>query len=155
MKDAYKMRLCTTLLVLNLLFIWGNSMLPATASDAVSSGALEWLSWLFDVFGDYGHKILRKLAHMTEFAFLGLLLNWFWQLRGQRGIHRIALASLCGLLAACVDESIQILSPGRSSSLIDVWIDMGGFCAGMILIWIGQAIFKKKKDPNFNGGKSK
>ena len=145
MKDVYKLRLCTTLLVLNLLFIWGNSMLPATASDAVSSGALEWLSWLFDAFGDYGHKILRKLAHMTEFASLGLLLSWFWQLRGQRGIHRISLALLCGLLAACVDESIQILSPGRSSSLIDVWIDMGGFAFGVLALSIVMIILNRKR----------
>ena len=155
MRNRYKLWICTALLVLNLLFIWGNSMLPASASDAVSSGALAWLSWLFGIFGDHGHKILRKMAHMTEFASLGLLLSWFWQLRGQRGFHRISLVLLCGLLAACVDESIQILSPGRSSSLIDVWIDMGGFVAGMILIWIGQAIFKKKNNPIFHGGQSK
>ena len=144
--------LCTALLILNILFIWGNSMLPADASDAVSGGVMRWLGWIFGIFGDFGIVLLRKLAHITEFACLGLLLCWFFRLQGQTGIHRVTLPLLCGILAACVDESIQIFSPGRSSSLIDVWIDTGGLCAGMILMWIGQSILKKKYNNTSFGG---
>lgn len=135
--------LWAVLLSLNILFIWGNSMLPADASDAVSDGVMRWVSWLFGIFGDYGTVVLRKLGHITEFACLGILLSRFWYLLGQKGIHLVSMPLLCGVLVACVDESIQILSPGRSSSLVDVWIDIGGLCAGMILIQIGQAMIKK------------
>ena len=151
-RDKRALVLCGALLCLNIAFIWGNSLLPADASNAVSDGVMRWVRMLFEGFGDFGTVLLRKLGHITEFACLGLLLSWFWRLLGQEGIHRFTMPLLCGLLTACVDESIQIISIGRSSSLVDVWIDMGGLCAGMILLGIGQAM-KKSNHTSFGGNR--
>lgn len=118
-------KLCTVLLLLNLAFIWGNSMLPGELSGALSN----WLGGLTEWDGSApteGTGLLRKLAHFTEFASLGLLLAWLAYLNGEQGFHLFALALLGGLLTACIDESIQLLTPDRGSSLVDVWIDTSG-----------------------------
>ena len=118
-------RLCAALIILNLVFIWGNSMLPGEASAALS----DWLGSLLGLGKEdpsQGTGLLRKLAHFSEFASLGFLLSWLAYLKGERGFHIFALALLGGLLAACIDESIQMLTPARGPGLVDVWIDTSG-----------------------------
>ena len=118
-------RLCIVLILLNLAFIWGNSMLPGELSGALS----DWVRRLLCLGqGDpeQGTGLLRKLAHFSEFASLGFLLCWLAYLKGERGFHIFALALLGGLLTACIDESIQMLTPERGPGLVDVWIDTSG-----------------------------
>lgn len=132
---------CGILLAANVGFIWGNSMLPGTASAQLSGGLMQWIGELFAVFGEHGEKVLRKMAHMAEFASLGFLLTGFFRLLGKK---RIYLPLLCGFITATVDECIQIFSPGRSSSVVDVMIDMSGLAAGIILLLMGQLLFRRK-----------
>lgn len=139
--------LCGALLAANIAFIWGNSMLPGAVSQQVSGGAMNWFGFLVASFGEFGEKVLRKIAHLAEFASLGFLLAAFFRLLGGKSLSP---ALLCGLLIACVDETIQIYVPGRSSSLMDVWIDMGGLAAGIILLLIGQLLLRKPFGGNKN-----
>lgn len=57
-------------------FIWGNSLLPAAQSAQASRSVLDLLDPILDQLhipkGD-AHRVIRKLAHMSEFALLGLL----------------------------------------------------------------------------------
>lgn len=129
--------LVTALVLLNLAFIWGNSLLPATESAKVSRGVLSWLKDIFAIFGEHGEKVLRKMAHMTEFASLGLLLFCLGRLLGRSPVRE---ALLTGLAAACIDECIQLFVPGRSGSPVDVTIDFIGVSLGIIAAAIGQKI---------------
>ena len=49
-----------------------------------------------------------------------------------------------GLAVACIDETIQIFTPGRASSLIDVWIDTAGFALGFVVIFAVFTIYHNK-----------
>ncbi len=138
-----KKLLCGALLAVNLAFIWGNSALPGDTSGQISSGLLAQLIGIFPFLESMGEVVLRKLGHFSEFACLGLLLKWMASLLGQKGFHGIALPLLPGVLTACADETIQIFSPGRYSSLIDVWIDVSGVLTGILLLQIGKIIVKK------------
>ena len=60
----------------------------------------------------------------------------------------IPLALACGFAAACIDETIQIFTPGRASSLIDVWIDTSGFALGLVVICTAYTIYNKIKGEN-------
>jgi len=131
---------CCVLILGNLCFIWGNSMLPASASSQLSGGVMRWLGFLVTLFGTFGEKLLRKLAHLAEFASLGFLITAQLRLFRKRTVF---VPLLCGLFTACVDECIQLFSPGRAGSLTDVGIDMIGFTAGIILALLGQIILKK------------
>ena len=71
--------------------------------------------------------ILRKGAHLTEYAVLGGLLY--------RALGREALALATGIAYAATDELHQYFVRGRHASLVDVAIDAVGLAAGMLL-WL-------------------
>ena len=72
---------------------------------------------------------------------LGLCLCWlFGMLKRGR-----LLPFLCGVLAACVDESIQLFVPERGPSVRDVCIDAGGVLLGVILLTLGHHYLCKKQ----------
>ena len=131
------------LILLNLALIWGNSMLTGLSSEAVSGGLLSFLGRFLPVLlTEAGHTLLRKAAHFSEFALLGLLYCGRHRLvKGEAPVHLMGF----GLAVACIDETIQIFTPGRASSLIDVWIDASGFALGLLLIVIFHTITNKIK----------
>lgn len=140
-----RMRLCTALLVCNLVFIWGNSLLPGEVSGRISDWVKDVLSLFFSQTGEenpQGGFLLRKLAHFTEFAALGMVLSWlFGMLRRKR-----YYPALCGIAAACIDETIQMFVPNRGPGIRDVLIDSCGVAAGMLLLHLGHTwIIRKKK----------
>jgi VanZ family protein len=69
--------------------------------------------------------VLRKLAHVVEFAVLGALLY--------RALMREAPAALLGSLYAATDELHQAFVPGRVGSPVDWLIDTAGVVAGVVL----------------------
>ena len=138
-----KKRILDILILLNLALIWGNSMLTGLSSEAVSGGVLALLGRFLPVLlTEAGHTLLRKAAHFSEFALLGLLYCGRHRLvKGEAPVHLMGF----GLAVACIDETIQIFTPGRASSLIDVWIDASGFALGLLLIVIFHTISNKIK----------
>ena len=114
-----------------LAFIWGNSLLSGEKSGQISGGLLRWLKEAIPLLRGMPELLLRKLGHFSEFAALGFLLCWLFRLGGQQGIHRFSVPLLCGMLAANIDETIQVFRPNRGPSVIDVWIDVAGVCLGI------------------------
>ena len=143
-------RLCTVLLVLNLGFIWGNSLLPGEISGALSDWVKQILTRLFSAEASISSSggLLRKLAHFSEFAVLGFLLTWLRVLHEKNGWH----ALFWGILVASLDETIQIFIPDRGPALTDVAIDTCGVLTGMFLLIIGHRILRGKQ-PTQHGGK--
>ena len=135
-------RICTALLICNLAFIWGNSLLPGEISGAFSDWVKEIVTSLFpgDGSGAPGGGLLRKIAHFTEFATLGMLLTWQMGMLDKHAIRALVL----GAGAACVDETIQRFIPDRGPSIRDVCIDTCGVMAGMMLLLIGHYLLKLK-----------
>lgn len=140
--------LCCVLIALNLALIWGNSTLPGGVSMELSDGFLALLSQGLPALAVIGSILIRKLAHFSEFACLGLLLGWLLSPEG--GFRGFAAPALLGTLAACVDETIQHFVPGRESSLIDVWIDIFGVCAGILLLRLGYRCIRRRKERKQN-----
>jgi VanZ family protein len=70
--------------------------------------------------------VLRKGAHMTEYAILGLLLL--------RAIGRELPAFALGIAYAVTDEIHQHFVRGRHASPIDVLIDTFGVAIGIFLV---------------------
>jgi len=71
--------------------------------------------------------VLRKGAHIVEYAILGALLY--------RALEREALALAAGIAYAATDEFHQRFVHGRHSSPVDVAIDAVGLALGM-LVWL-------------------
>lgn len=147
-----KILLCSILLTLNLLFIWGNSMLNGEVSGELSGGIMAWLLKHFGSLIPFGELLLRKLGHLTEFTCLGILLFRLFHLLGEKGIHGLAMPLFGGMLAACVDETIQVFTPDRGPSVTDVWIDTAGVCAGIVLGTIVCKLIEKSRRVKLSGG---
>ena len=140
-----RLRLCTALLIAVLVFIWGNSLLPASVSQQFSDFVGHVLEELLPVGLEElpeGSEsfLLRKLAHLTEFIALGALLAWNCAMRQKRTHWPL----LWGAAAACIDETIQVFVPGRGPGLRDVAIDSLGVLLGIVLLHLGHRYLKKQ-----------
>jgi VanZ family protein len=107
----------------------------ATASRSPLSTWLPVVAWAAVIFAfssvpslgtDLGtwDTILRKLAHVAEYAILGALLG--------RAVRRPGLALALGVLYAVSDEVHQVFVEGRHGSPLDVLIDTAGIVAGLL-----------------------
>ena len=137
-----RLRLCTALLICNLVFIWGNSLLPGEISGAFSDWVKSLLTQLLPMGPDDGSGggLLRKAAHFTEFTALGILLAWLHGMLQKGKLQPF----LWGILAASVDETIQCFVPDRGPGIKDVCIDSAGVLTGIILLWTGYHFVKKR-----------
>ena len=137
-----RLRLCFALLICNLIFIWGNSLLPGEISGAFSDWVQAILARILPVGPDDGSSggLLRKVAHFTEFAALGMLLAWLHGMLQKGKLQPF----LWGVLAASVDETIQRFVPDRGPAVKDVCIDSAGVLTGIILLWAGYHYLEKR-----------
>ena len=147
-----KFRILLALMIVNLIFIWGNSLLTGDVSAQISKWIREILSIVFEGGNDLtgkGHGVLRKLAHFVEFCSLGLLLTWLFAL----GKKAVAQPFICGFLVACTDESIQCFVPDRGPSVADVALDTLGVCIGVALFYLLLTIYKKQNKVSMEDNK--
>lgn len=149
-----RMAVCLTLLTLVLLFIWGNSCLPAEQSRAFSLWVRNLLAPLFGwpiitKPGGSGPSVLRKVAHFTEFCWLGLCLSWLTHMLRTKKTEVFLFAASAGVAAACIDEGIQFFIPGRGPGWKDVGIDTAGLLLGIgvitLIAYIGKRKIKSKQ----------
>jgi VanZ family protein len=96
-------------------FAWAAVIFAFSSIPHLSSGLGVW------------DTVLRKGAHITEYAILGALLY--------RALGREALALAVGIAYAATDELHQHFVRGRHASPIDVAIDAVGVALGM-LVWL-------------------
>lgn len=104
-------------------------------------------AWLSGILGALGFSpavlhtanlIVRKSAHLVEYAVLGLLLlratRATWRRREDRQMLGIAMAA--AVLCAAADEMRQyVLSWSRTGSLRDVLVDSAGALLGASLLY--------------------
>lgn len=90
------------------------------------------------------HLLLRKAAHVTEYAILSGLL--FRALRGTiAGFwRRAAVAIIPALIFAPLDEWHQSWVPSRTSSPWDVLIDYGGAFLGIVICRVIHRIVQRR-----------
>ena len=154
MKSCFITILLILLIAINLTFIWCNSLLDQTQSGQVSSEVTEVIRPILEpIIGEdnYSGGIVRKLAHFVEFGVLGGLLSLLMnRLHLTRGLSRLLLLPYLltsGLLAAMIDETIQIYT-NRGSQVLDVWLDFSGVSVGFALthaVTMARLIIIRKK----------
>lgn len=131
------------LLGLIVFFIWDNSMQNGGSSDGFSLLFAEIFVPIVNKLGFHGNiwtlnRIVRKLAHLTEFTILGGVL--YTILRRYITYGTVIKTIGLGMLIASFDEFIQLFSPGRSSQISDVLIDTVGIIIGTLLVKLAYYI---------------
>lgn len=149
-KTKNRIWICSLLLTLNIAFIWGNSLLPGEISGAISNGLKSILESLVGVQegGSGGGGLLRKLAHFTEFACLGVLLRWLFGMLLQKKWQYYTWPAIAGVAVASLDETIQMFIPGRGPHIKDVGIDTLGLALGIFIISLITHIKKNQLKEN-------
>ena len=144
------MKRCILYIVLGLIvfFIWDNSLQNGGTSDGFSLIFAEWLAPIADKLGFYGNiwalnRIVRKLAHLTEFTILGGVL--YVVLRRYIEYGTVVKTIVVGIVIASLDEFIQLFSLGRSSQLSDVLIDTVGIIIGISVVKLTYYISHDKR----------
>ncbi len=140
--------LFAVLTVLVTAFIWSNSMKSGEESGAQSGAVTQFLRSFLDPNGKISeesfHHFVRKTAHFTEFAMLGLMVaGLFWAIHRETGRAFFSLPVLLVLLVAVTDEYIQYFT-GRGSAVTDVVLDFAGGMTGLALVAF-PAFLKKKR----------
>lgn len=91
---------------------------------------------------DRTEKIIRKIAHFSIYALVGLLLMGFVSTYNVKTRNKVIICLLVGILYAISDEIHQNFSPGRTPKITDVYIDTLGVIVGMLVTEIGLKIYK-------------
>ena len=113
-----------------IVFIFANSMLSKETSGNVSGIVGELIGTIIPPDTDLGKLLLdnlRKIAHFTEYGFLGILIAIYVIVFCEHELLCALYSIPTPFVIGFLDESIQIVSK-RGPSVSDVWIDIGGFC---------------------------
>lgn len=121
--------------------IWWHSMQNGVASHAESRRMLAFaLSHLQGTrlapYLSDGH--IRRLAHLTEYTTLGVVLSSFSVLISRRS-HKVWVL-LIEISVAAIDEYIQLFSGGRTSTWHDVVLDGVGCMIGIFLVMVIRGV---------------
>ncbi len=129
-------------------FIFSNSFADGNESHDFSSSIIHllFLDRLFDL--EIVQFVVRKAAHMIEFAVLGsCVMGLTLHLRKsyQRSFYGFSFFYV--LCVAVMDEHIQKFSFGRTSSTSDVLLDFLGSMIGFFIVFLIYIIITRvKKD---------
>ena len=128
---------------------------PAEISNETSKGALRKLLELFlgestdDLIRRYNHP-LRKIAHFTLYALLGLSLTGVFQ--HQKRVHKLMAAVICSAAFAALDELHQHFVEGRGPQMTDVLLDTAGAATGaMVMSLFLLFIYRSVENVDKNG----
>ena len=147
-----------TLAVMIIIFI--ESAMPGDMSGAQSGFFVRIIVSITGADPDTAGFVIRKLAHFTEYAILGMCImlnvkDWYDarfdsvesnSLYSLKARHLWSLAWIIGTAYAMSDELHQRFVPGRSGEIRDVCIDAAGVAAGAFV----AMILMRRKDSNNN-----
>lgn len=124
----------------------------ADLSGGISHLFMQIWNWIFRLGWDEAQVLemtaiwdfpIRKLAHMTEFGILAVLL--FVALRYYVQISTMKRRYLCAWLGAVVyaatDEFHQLFVPDRSGNLFDVCVDAIGVSVAFVIIYLLRRVY--------------
>lgn len=151
-----------SLTILWLCVIYSFSLEPADLSEDTSLGLIDWLTtyivpWLKDEVAllsegqmRFLHGTVRKIAHFTEYFILGTLamaaalqvdakvlvrcVQFGRRCVAPRFIQGLSTLIFC-VIAASVDETIQLFVEGRAGRIQDVVLDSFGAAAGLTFLF--------------------
>ncbi len=150
MKVKTKRNIFIILAAVWILFIFWNSWQPAATSSQMSGGIVARLVGLLTKIGVSSDEemltfIVRKTAHFTEYAVLGVLSSMIFVSQRINTFQSKINVLFIGVMSAICDEAIQLMSDGRSGEIRDVFIDFFGVLTGVLIVYIVTTFTVKRK----------
>lgn len=156
-KQTIKLVFSAVLACLVVCFIFSNSLLDGEDSNCQSGFVMELLRSILDpnhtVAEETFHYFVRKGAHFSEFALLGVSLWLLMQsVKDRCGRFYGGMMLFAALSVAVTDEFIQSFI-GRTSSVTDILIDFSGTLTAFLLLWAFGLILRKRNKEKENAAK--
>ena len=134
-------------LILSILWtclIFGFSLQSGDDSIITSNIVLDLLAMILPALKDPAHLslvvlIIRKTAHFTEYFILG-----YFYTKAYHETKRPEIVYL-GYFIPILDEGLQLFSPGRASSPVDMLIDLSGYLIALVIFGSFSLLFKRFK----------
>ena len=148
-----KVKILRTILII-LIILWSLLIFTFSSQDGgESSGFSRRFVEFFIKDPEIVHTVepyVRKLAHFSEYGLGGVLFISLFSTYNWSDKRKITTSILLGVWYAIMDEIHQLMVPGRSGALKDVYIDSLGIATGvigmMIILKIAEIVINKKKD---------
>lgn len=152
-----KRNIFTLMVLLWMGIIFWFSAQPADQSERMSlsvghvagllfmDGYEDWPKERQEAFEEEIDHRVRKAAHFTEYAILGLLLTAMYRAYGHEGERLFLLAAGTGSLYAATDEFHQLFVQGRSCQITDWMIDTCGGITGAAAVCLFHLIIENRK----------
>lgn len=103
-----------------------------------------WTELFRQELATYFEHPVRKFAHFSEYACMGILVFGIWRPWMHRGRKLYLLVCLWVFLSALGDEFHQLFVPGRYGSFADVILDTCGGAFGLMLCVYAERYFHCK-----------
>lgn len=136
-------------LIACIVFIFSNSMKVGNVSEAASGRVLALVQKVLTHLGMPGaashvtmHLIPQVGSISASICWKVFCLMLCLRVYTRHFFKHMAWPILGGLLTALTDETIQLFSPGRSSQVMDVWIDFAGVMTGLLAGMFVLALFR-------------
>lgn len=131
-------------------FAFIQSLMPGTISSEESGSVLDFLINILKSFGvdaDISEFIIRKMAHFTEYAVIGMLmLSCAYSFDRLKPYKYYAQVLFFGLATAVCDETIQLYVPDRAGQVNDVLLDFSGMVTGAFIMLVIYMIYVRIKN---------
>ena len=104
-----------------------------------------WTQNVIDSMAAYFEHPIRKLAHFSEYACMGVLLYGVWRPWKERG-RKLYLLIVCWVFASAgADEFHQLFIPGRYGCFADVALDTCGGAFGLLVCVCVEKLVRRRK----------
>jgi len=142
----FKIYIAWFLVILWMSVIFYMSSQHAVASDSMSKGVtkliIQFVSVIYpldievdttQLWVDRFNHTVRKMAHVTEYLILGVLVANAYKKSGVRGYKLLMYSLILCFVYAASDEFHQYFVPGRGPGWSDVMLDSFGAALGIII----------------------
>ncbi len=127
-------------------FIFLNSFADGEASSDFSNSIIDLLFLRKLLDNEIVQLVVRKAAHMIEFAGLGMsVMGLALQLDKNYNKRIYGVAFFYVLSVAVMDEHIQNFSLGRTSATSDILLDFSGSMIGFLTAYLFYIVIRKLK----------
>ncbi|RKI37320.1 VanZ family protein [bacterium D16-51] len=146
---------CLVLFWMIVIFAFSARNADTSSKDSSRIGMLvgkifikDFQEWDFQKKDSFAKKIdhpVRKTAHATEYAVLGILLFGALYQPGRQKKREAFFSWGIGTFYAATDEIHQLFVPGRSGQVTDVLLDSCGAAAGVLFCLLINYFLKSAK----------
>ena len=140
--------------ILWIAFIFGNSLKTADASGMQSEGIVNFvIDKILNTpiekqsieFVDLVTHFVRKVAHFTEFAILGVIIFLICYITDRSRLKSSIFSVCLSFCVAVCDELLQLTSEGRACRFSDVLIDTSGAAFACLMMFLIVFLISKRK----------